>query len=119
MDETTLLSEKVIDLNGTGGKINSKQKSCAGDSLVVNTESHLLWESEPFRRWRENSVLPVKTSSYFCINMNSSAPSVRADIRGTGQDVVIQGAATCLPAPNRDGGNPWGLSLVFFPLVGE
>lgn len=62
-------------------------------------------------------MLPVKTS-YFCINMSLSAPTVRADIRWTGQDVVIQGSLTCLPPPSRDCG-PWRMSLMLFSLVRE
>lgn len=93
------------------------QKSCADDSRVVNVDLQLLWESELFRRWRKNTMLPVKTS-YFCINMSLSAPTVRADIRWTGQDVVIQGSLTCLPPPSRDCG-PWRMSLMLFSLVGE
>lgn len=38
-------------------------------------------EPESFRSWRQNSALPVKASSYSCVNTSSSAPTVRASGR--------------------------------------
>lgn len=70
-----------------GGK-----KSSAADSLVVNQDLVLFWESEAFIRmeWRRATILLVKTSSSFFVNTSWSDTTARADVRWIGQTVVIQ-----------------------------
>lgn len=59
--------------------------------MRISVDSHLLWEFEPFGRWKEITELPVETSSCWTSG-------------GLDQDVVVQGP--------RD--VSWGPPLVLF-----
>lgn len=64
------------------------------------------------------TVLPVKTSSYFCVNTSLSGPVVRADIRRADQAVVIQGL-NYLSSTTQQKLRFLGASVVLFSCSGR